>query len=94
MPVHRRSSILAAGLVGLALIVASVSPAEAVRRKVIEGTAIGAGIGGVLGLVVGGPRAGLAGAAVGAAAGAIISSNTPDCRWRTNRYGRQYRVCR
>lgn len=94
MPVRRRSQILAAGLVGLAFIAASASPAEAVRRKVIQGAAIGAGVGGVIGLVVGGPRAGLAGAAVGGAAGAIISSNEPDCRWRTNRYGRHYRVCR
>lgn len=93
MTVQNLGRVSMAMLMGLAILAGSVSSAEAVRRKVIEGTAIGAGVGGILGLIVGGPRGGLAGAAVGGAAGAIITSSQPDCYWRTNSRGRHYKVC-
>jgi uncharacterized protein YcfJ len=90
---HRRRSTLAVAIAAM-LVVASALPADAGRRKVIQGAAIGAGVGGVVGLVVGGPRAGVAGAAVGGTAGALIGASQRDCYWRTNSRGRHYKVCR
>lgn len=93
MLIRRCTHILAAAVLGLAL-AGSATSADAAKRKVVQGAAVGAVVGGVAGAIVGGPRGAVAGAAVGGVAGAAIGASQPDCRWRTNRYGRSYRVCR